>query len=168
MVLFFQMATTAVVMGIMLYSSLSWRIWLLQNTWFPWFLFGLTIVALGASYAKRKSYPANMICLCIFTGLEAVSVGSIVVFYEASIVLNAWICATFVFVGLSLFALQTKKDFTGLYPFLAAALMTILVTGLLQLMLPYNSWTDVFISFCTGLIFSAYIVGTCPDSHGQN
>jgi FtsH-binding integral membrane protein len=123
-------------------------------------MFVATIIALGACYAKRKSYPVNLVALCVFTGLQAVSVGSITVFYSANIVLNAWISATFVFIGLSLFALQTKKDFTGMYPFLSACLMVLLITGLMQLFLPYNSWTDVMIAFFTGILFAAYVVGT--------
>lgn len=128
--------------------------------------------------ARRHDTPTNYILLVLFTCLEAFSVGSIVTFYDSRVVLQAFIVGrvtdilkdiatrlrddfqttTAVFIGLSLFALQTKRDFSFLAPFLSGALMAIIFAGLIQLFLPYSSWWNLLVAIVTALVFCAYIV----------
>jgi FtsH-binding integral membrane protein len=68
------------------------------------------------TYWKRKSYPMNLFFLAGFTGLEAYSVAVIVSFFDTKIVLQAVLLTAGIFVGLTLFACQTKYDFTSWMP----------------------------------------------------
>ena len=69
------------------------------------------------TFWKRKSYPMNLVFLTGFTALEAytisVIVGSFVENGAGKIVLEAVIFTFGIFVALTLFACQTKYDFTS-------------------------------------------------------
>jgi FtsH-binding integral membrane protein len=80
-------------------------------------------------FAKRHETPLNFILLTLFTALEAMSVASIVTFYDSRAALQAFICTAAAFIGLTAFALQTKKDFSFLWPFLSGTLMVLIVAG---------------------------------------
>lgn len=70
-----------------------------------------TFGAIGAMlgvYWKRHSSPANVILLGVFTLLEAVTLGSVVSYFNSDVVLEALVITTFVFLGLTLFTLQVR------------------------------------------------------------
>ncbi|CAK7215270.1 hypothetical protein SBRCBS47491_002425 [Sporothrix bragantina] len=120
-------------------------------------LFG-AMAFLGLTFWKRKSYPANLLFLSGFTMLEAYSVSVIVSFYDASIVLNAVILTAGIFVFLTLFACQTKYDFTSWMPYLFGALWALILFGFMAMFFPYNSTTELIYGGITALIFSGYIL----------
>jgi FtsH-binding integral membrane protein len=70
-------------------------------------LFG-TLVVLGLLYWKRHSHPANLGFLALFTLMEAFTLGVVCAFYDTVIVLQALLITTGVFLGLTLFTLQSK------------------------------------------------------------
>jgi len=70
-------------------------------------LFG-TLVALGFLYYKRHSHPLNFGLLALFTLLESFTLGIVTAFYPSVIVLQALLITTGVFLGLTLFTLQSK------------------------------------------------------------
>lgn len=70
------------------------------------------------TFWKRKSYPTNLIFLSGFTALEAYSISVITSFYDSKIVLTALIFTLGIFVALTLFACQSKYDFTSWMPYL--------------------------------------------------
>ncbi|ERS96935.1 hypothetical protein HMPREF1624_06262 [Sporothrix schenckii ATCC 58251] len=113
---------------------------------------------LGLTYWKRKSYPANLLFLAGFTVLEAYSISVIVSFYEASIVLNAVVLTAGIFVFLTLFACQTKYDFTSWMPYLFGALWALILFGFMAMFFPYSSTTELIYGGITALIFSGYIL----------
>jgi len=55
----------------------------------------------------------NLVFLAGFTGLEAYSISVITSFYDSKIVLEALIFTLGIFVALTIFACQTKYDFTS-------------------------------------------------------
>ncbi|XP_069346442.1 protein lifeguard 4 isoform X3 [Eulemur rufifrons] len=67
-------------------------------------LFALTL--------KRHKYPLNLYLLFGFTLLEALTVAVVVTFYDVYIVLQAFILTTAVFLGLTAYTLQSKRDFS--------------------------------------------------------
>ncbi|KAJ1548890.1 Transmembrane BAX inhibitor motif-containing protein 4, partial [Cladochytrium tenue] len=77
-----------------------------------------TIGLIFAVEIYRRSYPLNMILLGIFTLAESYTIGFICSLYESEIVLQAALLTFVVFIGLTLFTLQSKADFSGLGPFL--------------------------------------------------
>jgi len=113
---------------------------------------------LGLTYWKRKSYPANLLFLGGFTLLEAYSISVIVSFYEVGIVLNAVVLTAGIFVFLTLFACQTKYDFTSWMPYLFGGLWALILFGFMAMFFPYSSTTELIYGGITALIFSGYIL----------
>jgi FtsH-binding integral membrane protein len=116
------------------------------------------IVFMGLTFWKRKSYPTNLLFLAGFTVLEAYSVSVIVSFTDSKIVLEALIFTLGIFVALSLFACQTKYDFTNWMPYLFGALWVLILFGFMAMWFPYNSKVELGYGIITALIFSGYIL----------
>ena len=110
------------------------------------------------TYWKRKSYPANLLFLSGFTLLEAYSVSVIVSFYDAGIVLNAVVLTAGIFVFLTLFACQSKYDFTSWMPYLYGSLWALILFGFMAMFFPYSSTAELVYGGITALIFSGYIL----------
>jgi FtsH-binding integral membrane protein len=72
-------------------------------------LFG-TLIVLGLLYWKRHSHPTNYGLLALFTLMEAFSLGVVTAFSDSVIVLQALLITTGVFLGLTLFTLQSKAS----------------------------------------------------------
>ncbi|OXB67460.1 hypothetical protein ASZ78_006791 [Callipepla squamata] len=60
----------------------------------------------------RHQHPVNLYLLFGFTLLEALTVAITVSFYDVSVVLQAFILTTAVFLGLTVYTLQSKRDFS--------------------------------------------------------
>src|SRR5436305_244218 len=106
------------------------------------------------TFWKRKSYPTNLIFLGGFTALEAYSISVIVSFYQSKIVLQALILTLGIFVALTLFACQTKYDFTSWIPYLFGGLWALILFGFMAMFFPYNSTVELCYSGIAALIFS--------------
>ncbi|KAJ9647495.1 hypothetical protein H2204_000124 [Knufia peltigerae] len=138
--------------------SSGYRNWIQSNSWMMWVsLFG-AIGFMLLTYWKRKSYPQNMIFLSGFTALEAYSISVITSFYESRIVIQALIMTLGVFVFLTMFACQTKYDFTSWIPYLFGALWLMIIFGFMAAFFPRNSTTELIYGGVAALIFSGYIL----------
>lgn len=114
----------------MSFVSEGYRTWIQGHPWMVWVsLFG-AIGMMLLTFWKRKSYPANLLFLSGFTALEAYSVSVITSFYDPRIVLEALIFTLAIFVALTLFACQTKYDFTSWMPYLFGALWVLIIFGM--------------------------------------
>ncbi|KFA53944.1 hypothetical protein S40293_01767 [Stachybotrys chartarum IBT 40293] len=116
------------------------------------------MVFMGLTFWKRKSYPTNLLFLSLFTLTEAYSISVIVSFYKTSIVLNAVVLTAGIFVFLTLFACQTKYDFTSWMPYLFGALWGLILFGFMSMFLPYSSTGELIYGGLAALVFSAYIL----------
>ena len=110
------------------------------------------------TFWKRHSYPTNLIFLSGFTLLEAYTISVIVSFYQTQIVLNAVVLTAGIFVFLTLFACQTKYDFTSWMPSLFGGLWALILFGFMAAFLPYSSTGELIYGGAAALIFSAYIL----------
>ena len=110
------------------------------------------------TFWKRKSYPTNLLFLTGFTVLEAYSISVIVSFYNAKIVVEALIFTLGIFVALSLFACQTKYDFTSWMPYLFGALWVLVLFSFMSMFFPYSSKVELGYGIVAALIFSGYIL----------
>jgi len=110
------------------------------------------------TFWKRKSYPTNLLFLSGFTALEAYSISVIVSFYDNQIVLEALILTAGIFVALTIFACQTKYDFTSWMPYLFGSLWALILFGFMGMFFPYNSTAELIYGGLAALIFSAYIL----------
>jgi protein lifeguard len=121
-----------------------------------------TIAVLIGLFVVRKKYPANFYLLGAFTYspaplracsymilewvlmdslLEAYTVGTVVTFYDTTVVLEALLITLGLFLGLTLFTFQTKWDFSGMGPFLFGGLWALILSGFIMLFFPHNGST---------------------------
>lgn len=106
----------------------------------------------------RRSSPTNIILLSIFTLFESILVGFISSVYKPKIVLLAVGLTAAIVIGLTIFAFQTKYDFTVCGGFLCIVLI-IFTLGSLIGALFFRSDFGSFIIACFGAgIFAIYIV----------
>jgi FtsH-binding integral membrane protein len=110
------------------------------------------------TYFNRHSYPINLIFLSGFTLMEAYTISVIVSFFESQVVLNAVILTAAIFVFLTLFACQTKYDFTSWMPYLYGALWGLVIFGFMAIFLPYSSTGELIYGLIGALVFCGYIL----------
>lgn len=140
------------------YFSTGYKNWIQSNPWMLWVsLFG-AIGFMLLTFWKRKSYPTNLLFLGAFTALEAYSISVIVSFYDTKIVLEALILTAGIFVALTLFACQTKYDFTSWMPYLFGGIWALILFSFMAAFFPYNSTVELIYGGVAALIFSGYIL----------
>lgn len=140
------------------FFSKSYRHWIQNNQWMMWTsLFG-AIGFMLLTYWKRKSYPANLVFLAGFTALEAYSISVITSFYGNRVVLEALILTMGIFVALTLFACQSKYDFTSWMPYLFGALWVLIIFGFMAAFFPHGKTIELVYGVVAALIFSGYIL----------
>jgi len=155
-ILFAQILGTCVVAGLMSRSSAV--AWVQNHVWaFYVPMFG-TLVNLGLLYWKRHSHPINFVLLSTFTILESLSLGVVVAFYDQVIVLQALLITLGVFLGLTLFTLQSKYDFSGMGPYLFGGLIALLMTGLVGIFIPFGRTMDLIYALFGCVLFCGYII----------
>lgn len=110
------------------------------------------------TFWKRKSYPTNILFLSGFTALEAYAISVICSFYDSRIVLQALFITLGIFVFLTLFACQTKYDFTAWQPYLFGALWILIIFGFMSMFFPGGKTVELIYGLAGALIFSGYIL----------
>lgn len=138
--------------------SRSYKEFLHANTWLVWVSLIGAIGFMVATYWKRKSYPMNLIFLGGFTVAEAYTISVIVSFYQAGVVLQALVITLGVFIALTLFACQTKYDFTNWMPYLFGALWFLILFGFVSIFFKHNSTMELVYGGLGALIFCGYIL----------
>ena len=94
------------------------------------------LLLFGLMAVKDKS-PLNMIMLFAFTFVSGLTISPLIAMFigrgMGNIVGEAFLLTSVAFGGLSLFALNTKKDFTTMGQMLIITLIVVIVAGLLNL-----------------------------------
>jgi len=115
----------------------------------------------GIGFAKNKP-GLNMLMLFAFALVSGLTLSVIVDTYVSagagSIVANALILTTIAFGGLSMFAMNTTKDFTTMGKFLFITLIVVVVASLLNVFWLHSPWMQVGISSISAILFSAFIL----------
>lgn len=93
----------------------------------------VVVIAMACCESARRSFPTNFICLSIFTAAESFLVGAIAGRYQAESVFLAVGITAILCLALTLFALQTKYDFTACGGFLLAAMVCLLIFGIVAM-----------------------------------
>lgn len=152
-----QILATAALSSVSFFSA-GYKSWIQTNQWMMWVsLFG-AIGFMLLTFWKRKSYPTNLLFLSGFTALEAYSISVITSFYDSKIVLEALIFTLAIFVALTLFACQTKYDFTSWMPYLFGALWIVIIFGFMSAFFPHTSGVELGYGVVCALLFSGYIL----------
>ncbi|KAI0221512.1 Protein lifeguard 1 [Lamellibrachia satsuma] len=127
----------------------------------------LFIVAIVASFVLllilaccpdvRRNHPTNIILLGLFTICESFLLGSISSHYEKWEVLMAVGVTAVVVFGLTVFAMQTKIDFTMCSAGLFIALLILMIFGIMCAIIR-NYYVNMVYACIGALIFAMYIV----------
>jgi FtsH-binding integral membrane protein len=112
---------------------------------------------LSFSESARHSHPTNLVLLAAFTAAEGVVVGAITSQYQMQAVLLAVALTAVITVGLTVYAMQTKRDFTMQGGLLLTLLLTLVFTGLLGVF-TRSPAVHLLIGGAGALLFGAYIV----------
>lgn len=131
-------------------------------SWF-WPLVILEFVCLFGLYAAKKKAGLNLVLLFAFTflsGLTLTPLLSVILGMPggAGIVTNAFVLTTVAFGGLSVFAMNTSRDFSGMGKMLFIALIVMVVAGLINIFLEvlfFNSPLQAWVLFY--LVHSFYM-----------
>ena len=123
------------------------------------------IVAIACCEGPRRVYPYNYICLGAFTVFEAVICGTLASFYDTQSVAIAFGITMLVVTGLTLFAFQTRIDFTGLWVYLFVFILVVLIFAVFAVL--FQSKVLMILYCCLGVLaYSLFLVfdtGHRPD-----
>lgn len=105
----------------------------------------------------RYQSPHNFLCLSLFTLCVSIMVGTVTMQYDTVVVLLAFGATTAITLSLTLFAFQTKIDFTGLGPYLLAFLIGLIFLGIIQIWVK-NQLLNTITASIGAVLFSFYII----------
>lgn len=115
------------------------------------------VITLSCCSGVRRNYPSNLIFLILFTVCEGILVGAITATYDSSAVVKAVVTTIVIVVALTLFAFQTKIDFTAMYGVMFVLLISLMMFGLMAAIFRSDIMDTMYACF-GAFLFSAYIV----------
>ncbi|KAK7071199.1 hypothetical protein SK128_003819 [Halocaridina rubra] len=158
-ILFIQLLITFGIVAIFIFVD-SVKTYALENVALFWSAFGLTIamiILLACCGNFRRKVPHNYIALFVFTICEGYLLGCTAATFEAWQVSIAIVTTLVVVLGLTIFAFQTKYDFTMKGGMLFVLLLCLIMFGIFAGI--FNDQVVNMVYACLGaLLFCAYIV----------
>ncbi|CAH8821303.1 unnamed protein product [Trichobilharzia szidati] len=109
------------------------RNWVRRNAWFYYLayaIFFVTYLVLGCIVSVRRKFPGNYICLSVFTFALSYMAGAIGAFYGAEAALIAVVLTFALCICITLFAMQTRIDFTMCSGMLFVFGCVVMLTGI--------------------------------------
>jgi len=158
-ILSLQLLLTSAVAGIFFihpiraYASTN-GFWMIYVAFIPSFI---CLIALACCEGVRRKSPGNLICLGVFTLAEGFMMGCVISVYKVDEVMIALGITVAVVLGLTLFALQTKIDFTAMGGILVVALVCLMMFGFFAIIFRSNVVNIIYASL-GALLFGFYIV----------
>lgn len=131
-----------------------------ENSWLLWLAMIGTfaiMITLACCNGVARSFPGNMILLSIFTILESILVGVITTQYKTDTLFIAVGITTAVVIGLTLFAFQTKIDFTGMGIYLFVFALVLMIFGFVAIIIRSQIMSIIYAALGAG-VFSMYLV----------
>lgn len=144
--------------GVIIFNNEPLKVWCLNNTWLLWVSMFGAIGFMIAAFFKSRSYPYNLLLLTGFTVCESYGVALVTSLYDTNIVLQAVLITVVLFLGLTIYSLQTKYDFSSWQTYLSASFFVFFSIGLVYIFLPHNSTTEIVYSSFGAIIFSIFIL----------
>jgi FtsH-binding integral membrane protein len=128
----------------------------LSNLFWSGFLGSMVTLTMLHFVARR--HPHNLAVLFAFTFFESLLLSSALVFVPAGLLFRALLTTTAVFIGLILYTLESKADYSFLRSYLGSALSIIVVAGFFQLFWPMGSAMDTVYTWFGALVFCGFII----------
>ncbi|KAG8544269.1 hypothetical protein GDO81_022810 [Engystomops pustulosus] len=136
------------------------RMWTWENPYLTYALIPATfilVLVLACCNQARRKVPLNYILLGIFTVFEGCLLGCLAALFDADAVMWATGATILVTLGLTIFALQTKWDFTMMSGGLLVALLVLLSFGILAAIFR-SMWLNIVYACIGTFIFGMYLV----------
>ncbi|XP_055592025.1 protein lifeguard 1-like [Uranotaenia lowii] len=158
-ILTIQLGLTFAVICLFLFHAPT-RKWFFERPELFWIALGISlvmIIALACCESVRRQVPLNFICLFVFTLAEALLLGTLCVRFSRDEVMMAVGITALICFALTLFAMQTKIDFTVMGGALLIGLLCLLVIGLVGMFFPSKTLHVVYASL-GAFLFSMYLI----------
>merc|ERR1712137_386347 len=139
--------------------------WVAHHMWLLWAAYALLFVAMLSGVccgAALRVYPQNYITLTFISFAMGVVLGLVCSFYSLSSVISAVCLTVLVFVGITIYAWKTERDFTDCGTYACGMLMVLMMFGLMipvlcLLGIPFK-WLNIAYSLLGVFIFTFYII----------
>eukprot|EP00397_Hematodinium_sp_SG-2012_P019622 GEMP01020171.1.p1 GENE.GEMP01020171.1~~GEMP01020171.1.p1 ORF type:complete len:243 (-),score=31.07 GEMP01020171.1:1714-2442(-) len=115
------------------------------------------LIVLTCCPNMARKHPTNYALLAGFTLTESVLIGVITSMYKTSVVMLAVGITAGIVIGLTFYAFKTDADWTGAGPYLFAAVLCLMLFGLVCMFFPNPFMQKVYCGL-GALIFSFYLV----------
>ncbi|KFB43276.1 AGAP005529-PC-like protein [Anopheles sinensis] len=125
--------------------------------WVAFIVMFVALIGISCCGEMRRKAPMNFILLGLFTLAESFLVSVVTAQYEATEVMLAFGITAVICLGLTLFAFQTKYDFTMCGGFLFCVVLVFFLFGLISIFFQGKIITLIYASL-GALIFSMYLV----------
>ncbi len=126
-----------------------------------WILFIAQIGLIFALQAARKKEGLNLMLLFAFTFISGLTLAPMIGMFlsrgAGDIVAQAFLLTTVAFGGLSVFAMNTKKDFTTMGKMLFITLIVVVVAGVINIFMQSPIF-QIAIASVSAILFSAFIL----------
>lgn len=158
-VLMVQLAVTFGIVGIFTFSEPVRNF--VQST--PELLFSaigisfVALIAMACCTSVTRTYPYNYLALAVFTLCESYLVGTIASFYKTDAVLIAVGGTVLITLGLTLFAWQTRIDFTAMSSAIFVTALSFMLFGILVAIMRSNILRIVYAAIGV-LVFGLFLV----------
>ncbi|KAH7648927.1 Grina-prov protein [Cryptosporidium bovis] len=130
----------------------------------------LTMILHFISYfvpSLLTSYPANMIFFMAVTIFEAFTIAFFCFLVNQRYILLALVITSVSVIGLTIFAFQTKHDFTSYYMYIFYGIIALFVFSLIYLFFPTSRIVELIISPIGAIFFSFSLVSTTQSVIGD-
>ncbi|XP_050671554.1 protein lifeguard 1-like isoform X2 [Leptidea sinapis] len=137
------------------------KLWVQRNTYLFWIAFVVMFVCLivmACCGDVRRRAPTNFIFLGIFTLAESFLMGVVTSMYQSDAVLMAVGITAAICLTLTLFAMQSKWDFTAMGGILLCCTVVLLLFGIIAMFIPKNNVVTLVYASLGALLFSVYLV----------
>ncbi|VVU95407.1 Inhibitor of apoptosis-promoting Bax1 [seawater metagenome] len=115
------------------------------------------MIALVCCDRVARTYPTNYFVLALLTFFESYLLGILTSYYDTDIVFWAEIITISVTIALTIYAIQTKYDFTTMGSMLLGGLVVLIIFGLINIFVQ-NQITNMIYSSLGALVFSFYLI----------
>jgi len=159
-ILFSQLLLTGAIVSFFLFYE-PLKSYVKRSSAIYWVAFAVMLVcliAMACCEGVRRKFPTNLIFLGIFTSAEGFMLGTLCAHFEVDAILIAVGITAGVTFGLTIFAFQTKIDFTACGGMLCALLMILMIAGIILGFTGTSKAAMIGYGSAGALVFSLYII----------
>ena len=121
-------------------------------------LFIVEIAMVFVAMAVRRKPVWNLVALFAFTGLSGLTLGPVMLVYDAAVIQEAMVLTAVIFASLTMYVIISRKDFSFLSGFLITGLVVVIIGSLLNVFLFQSPMGEFVISAAGVLLFSGFIL----------